>query len=231
MNEFLSIVQNNLQNAQAASEKKKEIYGVLTDVSRAVQDATYGRVSIAKVDAINGFTDGLLKSLSLFMKNSTKTTVLVLRHVTYPSIQEVQIAFWEESALGYPCLIGFAGMTHRCTSKAALTTVLKQLLADPQIGMAIERLRVAKPSTAAPQSAAISADKGKDRANVIKTVAVEVKNKAIKGNATIKKPAGAKSRNGDAEEGGIKKAVILKPAGSGAKPIAKQAPKTRGTKI
>lgn len=141
MNEFLSTVQTSIEKAQAATQKKREIAEVLKSVSSAVNAATDGVVSVIKAEAVGGFTEGLLKSLALFLKDSKKQTVLLLRHSGHPKINDIQIAIWKEDALGYPCTLAFGNEEHLCPTKAALVTAFKCLLADPHIGMAIESQR------------------------------------------------------------------------------------------
>lgn len=140
MNQFLIIIQNSLNKAQAASQRKTEIADVFKEASLAVSHATNGTISLVKEEAIDGFTEGLMKSLALFTAKAEKQTVLLLRHKEHPAISDIQIAFWKENGFGYPCTLSFAKEDHVCRHKNGLISSFQKMLADPHIAVALEKL-------------------------------------------------------------------------------------------
>lgn len=143
--DFKNSLTAGLQAAQKARDNKKEIFGVIKDLSESVSDYSQGRVSleITKERKLATNQTVLTAAASAFTGVNPYIDYEALSLVTWKDQTKVKeaIAEWRlNESDGYPCVISYGKEDVRCRNKEMLVKALNELMSNASTGEVLLKL-------------------------------------------------------------------------------------------
>ena len=135
MFDFKSSFKKGLEAAEIAEKNKKEIKGVIEELSSQLDEATNGRVNV-RIETITETVP-----LHLALDNSYKAKSYQVLYAFVPEgNQGLELVKWRWDRNGYPCEITLDEKILIAEDKEGLQQNLSTILADPRVGDKLHHL-------------------------------------------------------------------------------------------
>jgi hypothetical protein len=135
---FVDSLNKGLELSQQADESNKEIEAVFAELNRQLNEVYAGKVAVKRCSAesvMEKYNALAISSGHAYPDHNRadERMVIVATNPTVKMNDGKSIANWNQSAMGYPCSIAYAGRKQVCEDKESLELAIADLLANPSV--------------------------------------------------------------------------------------------------